>query len=132
MWISPIFGDGAFLQLHFEVRRRRRRPLQFGLADAGFRTGDHGAISVFTNRSNEVGLRSFLAGIEAPRSARRFATMGSSRALSSAAASLPTTSFRTLLGAKMPAQMSRSYLSPTSLAAGMLGNAGKRSGAETT
>src|ERR1700738_2690938 len=34
MWISPIFGDGAFLQLHFEVRRRRRRPLQVGLADA--------------------------------------------------------------------------------------------------
>jgi hypothetical protein len=53
--------------------------LKFGFADAVFKMGDQRAISAFTKRSNEAGLRSFLAGIEAPRSARRFATAGSSR-----------------------------------------------------
>jgi hypothetical protein len=57
--------------------------LKFGFADAVFKMGDQRAISAFTKRSNAAGLRSFLAGIEAPRSARRFATAGSSRALSS-------------------------------------------------
>src|SRR5262249_29116075 len=99
---------------------------------AAFGMGDQRAISALTRRLNAAGLRSSFAGIEAPRLARRFATEGSSRALSSATEILPTISFATPLGAKTPAQISRSYLSPISFAEGTLGNAGKRSGAETT
>ena len=67
--------------------------------------GDQRTISAFTRRSKTAGLRSALAGIDAPRSPSRFCTDGSSSALSSAAASLSTISFGTPLGAKMPAQM---------------------------
>ena len=74
-------------------------------ADAAFRTGDQRAISACTKRSNFAGVRSFLGGIDPPSSATFALTPGSSRDLSSAAASWARMGFGVPLGAKIPAQM---------------------------
>jgi hypothetical protein len=72
---------------------------------AAFRMGDQRSISAFTNWPNRAGVRSLLGGIDPPSSASFAATPGSSRALSSAAASFSTIGFGVSLGAKIPAQM---------------------------
>lgn len=74
-------------------------------ADAAFRTGDQRAISACTKRSNFAGVRSLLGGIDPPSSATFGLTPGSSRELSSAAASWARMGFGVPLGAKIPAQM---------------------------
>src|SRR4029079_18516682 len=73
--------------------------------DAAFRMGDQRAISAFTRRVKLAGVLSCLAGIDPPRSARRFRTDGSSSALSNALDSLVTISLGVPFGAKIPAQM---------------------------
>src|SRR5262245_24800906 len=80
-------------------------PPQCVVRDVSFRMGDQRAISALTMRAKLAGVLSCLAGIEPPRAARRFLTLGSSSALSSAAASFEITSLGAPLGAKMPAQM---------------------------
>src|SRR4029079_18981674 len=72
---------------------------------AAFSTGAQRAISSFTYLSNAAGVRSALPGIEPPRLLMRVFTPSSSSALSSAAASLATTSGGVPFGAKMPAPM---------------------------
>ena len=74
-------------------------------SDAAFRIGDHRAISVLTKRVKLAGVLSCLAGIDPPRSARRFFTNGSSSALSNALDSFVTISLGVPFGAKIPAQM---------------------------
>src|SRR3954463_6147015 len=78
---------------------------QWVVRDAAFRIGDQRTISAFTRRAKLVGVLSCLAGIVAPKSARRFLTDESSSALSRAAASFAIISLGVPLGAKMPAQM---------------------------
>ena len=74
-------------------------------AIAACRIGCHLAMSVLSTAQDAPGPRSALAGIAPPRSIRRLATAGSSSALSSAAASLATTSFGAPFGAYIALQM---------------------------
>src|SRR6201982_1881070 len=80
-------------------------PFHFCATFAAFRMGDQRSISAFTNWPNCAGVRSLLGGIDPPSSASFAATPGSSRAVSSAAASLSTIGFGVPLGAKIPAQI---------------------------